>query len=151
MQQPALGSGISGVAPGKNREIRGSAHYLLRILEFNWSVKSNSGTSQMELAAHSLNPAVPPSALQQAQHTSDGAERRIAPRRRVLKNALIVFNSRYCTHRCFILNMSDTGAQLMPQDVTECPSEFVLKPQIGQERDCEVVWRKGEFVGVRYV
>ena len=106
----------------------------------------------MELAAHSpRNPAVPPSALQQTQHTADGAERRIAPRRRVLKNALIVFNSRYCTHRCFILNMSDTGAQLMPQDVAECPSEFVLKPQIGQERDCEVVWRKGEFVGVRYV
>jgi hypothetical protein len=152
MQQPALGSGISGGAPGKNREIRGSAHYLLRILEFTRGVKSNSGTSQMELAAHSpRNPAVPPSALQQTQHTADGAERRIAPRRRVLKNALIVFNSRYCTHRCFILNMSETGAQLMPQDVAECPSEFVLKPQIGQERDCEVVWRKGEFVGVRYV
>jgi hypothetical protein len=105
----------------------------------------------MELAAHtSLAPAVPPSALQPAQHAADNADRRIAPRRRVLKNALIVFNSRYCTHRCFILNMSDTGAQLMPQDAIECPSEFVLKPSIGQERDCEVVWRKGELVGVRY-
>jgi hypothetical protein len=39
----------------------------------------------------------------------------------------------------------------MPADVTQCPSEFVLKPQIGRERDCEVVWRKGGVVGVRYI
>ena len=106
----------------------------------------------MELAT--ATPAAIPSALRLAPAASDAAdsaERRIAPRRRVLKNALIVFNSRYCTHRCFILNMSDTGAQLMPQDAVECPSEFVLKPNIGQERDCEVVWRRGELVGVRYV
>jgi hypothetical protein len=106
----------------------------------------------MELAAPTpFTPAMPPPTLQQTHDAADGADRRIAPRRRVLKNALIVFNSRYCTHRCFILNMSDTGAQLMPQDAIECPSEFVLKPQIGKERDCEVVWRKGELVGVRYV
>src|SRR5436305_6525899 len=86
-----------------------------------------------------------------AHEASDDAERRISPRRRVLKNALIVFNGRYCTHRCFILNMSDSGAQLMPQDAGQCPSEFVLKPDIGRERDCEVVWRKGGVVGVRYV
>jgi hypothetical protein len=106
----------------------------------------------MELAAPTpFAPAVPPPVLQQIQRAADVAERRVAPRRRVLKNALIVFNSRYCTHRCFILNMSETGAQLMPQDAIECPGEFVLKPQIGKERDCEVVWRKGELVGVRYV
>ena len=94
---------------------------------------------------------MPPPTLQQTHDAADDAERRISPRRRVLKNALIVFNSRYCTHRCFILNMSDSGAQLMPQDAGQCPSEFVLKPDIGRERDCEVVWRKGGVVGVRYV
>src|SRR5205085_7561786 len=106
----------------------------------------------MELAAPSRT-AIPigMAPAQSAQHTPDPSDRRISPRRRVLKNALIVFKSRYCTHRCFILNMSETGAQLMPQDVAECPSEFVLKPTIGQERDCEVVWRKGELVGVRYI
>jgi hypothetical protein len=105
----------------------------------------------MELAAPTpFAPAAPPPALQQTQHAADGAERRVAPRRRVLKNALIVFNSRYCTHRCHPEHVR-TGAQLMPQDAIECPGEFVLKPQIGKERDCEVVWRKGELVGVRYV
>src|SRR5258705_4244137 len=106
----------------------------------------------MELAPPTpFAPGAPAPVLQQPPHVADAPDRRVAPRRRVLKNALIVFNSRYCTHRCFILNMSETGAQLMPQDVTECPSEFVLKQQIGKERDCEVVWRQGEFVGVRYV
>jgi hypothetical protein len=75
---------------------------------------------------------MPPPTLQQTHDTADGADRRIAPHRRALKNALIVFNSRYCTHRCFILNMSDTGAQLMPQDAIECPSEFVLNHRSGK-------------------
>jgi len=86
-----------------------------------------------------------------AHEAADNADRRISPRRRVLKNALIVFQSGYCTLKCFILDLSDTGAQLMPADITQCPGEFVLKPQIGQQRDCEVVWRKGGVVGVRYV
>jgi hypothetical protein len=106
----------------------------------------------MELAAPS--PVAIPAAMplaQAARDTVDAADRRISPRRRVLKNALIVFQSGYCTLRCHILNLSDTGAQLMPADVTQCPSEFVLKPQIGRERDCEVVWRKGGVVGVRYI
>jgi len=39
----------------------------------------------------------------------------------------------------------------MPADITQCPGELVLKPQIGQQRDCAVVWRKGGVVGVRCV
>jgi len=155
MQQRALRFEISG---GSGRtlleKMRDPGKRALFVEHFRVQLRCQIelGISQMELAAHtSFAPAPPPPALQQTQHTADGAERRIAPRRRVLKNALIVFNSRYCTHRCFILNMSETGAQLMPQDAVECPSEFVLKPQIGKERDCEVVWRKGELVGVRYV
>jgi hypothetical protein len=78
-------------------------------------------------------------------------ERRGAPRHRVLKNALIVFNNGHCTMNCQILDMSDTGAKLMPVDIFLCPREFVLKPQIGESRHCEVMWRKGTKVGVRYL
>lgn len=52
---------------------------------------------------------------------------------------------------CQVLNTSDSGALLMPADVVICPNEFVLKPQIGPARDCEVVWRKGMTLGVRYL
>jgi|SRR5207248_7438324 len=106
----------------------------------------------MELAAHSpvaSHGGVPVAAA--ASAAADNTERRISPRRRVLKNAMIVFQSGYCTLKCLILNMSDSGAQLMPADVTQCPGEFVLRPQVGQQRACEVVWKKGSLVGVRYV
>ena len=79
------------------------------------------------------------------------AERRSARRHRVLKNALIVFNNGHCSMGCQILDMSDTGAKLMPVDIFLCPKEFMLKPQIGESRHCEVMWRKGTKIGVRYV
>jgi hypothetical protein len=78
-------------------------------------------------------------------------ERRRTGRRRVLKGALIVFNGGYCTMSCQILDTSETGALLMPLDVILCPREFVLKPRIGPSRDCEVAWRKGKMLGVRYL
>ncbi|MBV8476503.1 MAG: PilZ domain-containing protein [Acidobacteriaceae bacterium] len=78
-------------------------------------------------------------------------ERRIARRQRVLKNALIVFNNGHCTMGCQIVDISETGAKLMPVDIFLCPKEFVLKSQFGEPRHCEVVWRKGTAIGVRYL
>jgi hypothetical protein len=78
-------------------------------------------------------------------------DRRRSPRRRKLKGALIVFRSGYCTMGCLILDTSDTGALVRPADIMLCPTEFVLKPRVGPSRDCEVVFRKGEDLGVRYL
>jgi len=74
-----------------------------------------------------------------------------APRRRVLKRARIVFQQGHCSIGCQILNVSDTGALILPADIFLCPKEFVLKPDIGDARNCEVVWRKGTQVAVRYI
>jgi hypothetical protein len=52
---------------------------------------------------------------------------------------------------CHILDISDAGALLKPADIYLCPREFRLKPDIGAVHDCEVVWRKGEVLGVRFV
>lgn len=52
---------------------------------------------------------------------------------------------------CQILNVSDTGALLIPADIILCPEEFVLKPDVGDQRNCEVVWRKGTHVAVRFL
>ena len=79
------------------------------------------------------------------------SENRRAPGRRVLKRARIVFQQGHCSMGCQILNLSDTGALLIPSDIILCPKEFVLKPDVGQQRDCEVVWRNGTQVAVRYV
>jgi hypothetical protein len=80
-----------------------------------------------------------------------GPDRRHDPRRRVLKGALIVFNGGHCTLGCQILDVSETGALVRPSDIFLCPVEFVLQPRVGPPRDCEVVWRKAETVGVRFI
>jgi hypothetical protein len=84
-------------------------------------------------------------------HGHPESDRRRAARRKVLKRGLIAFQSGRCTMGCQILEYSDTGAKVRPADIILCPSEFVLKPQVGPARDCEVVWRKGEIVGVRFL
>jgi PilZ domain-containing protein len=78
-------------------------------------------------------------------------DRRGDPRRQVLENALIVFNNGHCSMGCQILDLSDTRAKLAPADIMLCPREFVLKPQLGESRHCEVMWRRGAKIGVRYV
>jgi hypothetical protein len=80
-----------------------------------------------------------------------GVEQRHQPRRRVLQKALIVFDNGNCSMGCHVLDISDTGAKLMPADIILCPGEFILKPQNGEPRHCAVIWRKAAQVGVRYV
>ena len=82
---------------------------------------------------------------------STDPDRRREGRRRVLKSAMIVFNGGHCTLGCQILDVSETGALVMPADIFLCPTEFVLKPRVGSSRDCEVVGRKNYQVGVRYI
>jgi hypothetical protein len=77
-------------------------------------------------------------------------ERRGEPRRRALQNALIVFNNGHCSMGCQILDVSNTGAKLVPADIMLCPREFVLKLQDGESRQCEIAWRRGTKIGVRY-
>ena len=86
-----------------------------------------------------------------AEQGIEATERRNKSRRRVLKRALIVFNGGHCSMRCQILNISEVGAQVMPSDILLCTSEFVLKPDVGDQRNCEVAWRKGTTIGVRFV
>ncbi|HJU20566.1 MAG TPA: hypothetical protein VJ770_29295 [Stellaceae bacterium] len=98
---------------------------------------------------------IAPYALQTGARAAKAAEglpdRRRHPRRHALKSALLVFRGGHCTMGCRILNTSPDGALLMPADVVLCPGEFVLRPAVGPARGCEVVWRKGDRLGVRYL
>lgn len=79
-----------------------------------------------------------------------GIERRRYPRHRVSKSAAIVFGNDRRSIGCQILDVSESGAMLMPVDAALCPREFLLKPSDGGERNCEVVWRTGTKIGVKY-
>ena len=78
------------------------------------------------------------------------SNRRGVGRQRVLKKGLILFNDGRSSIGCHIVDISDTGAKLAPVDVFSCPGEFLLKLPIGEPRECEVMWRRGDRVGVRF-
>ena len=78
-------------------------------------------------------------------------DRRRARRQRSLLGAQIIFRGGHCAMTGQILNFSDTGALVRPRDVFLCPEKFTLKPRFEAQRDCEVMWRKGDMLGVRYM
>src|SRR3954451_11690284 len=78
-------------------------------------------------------------------------ERRRAPRYETHIGAHIGLERAQGDMRCYILNVSDTGALLLPADVLLCPSQFMLKPELGEPRKCEVVWTNGKLLAARFV
>jgi hypothetical protein len=78
-------------------------------------------------------------------------ERRHSPRCRALLGAQIVFRGGMCSMGCHIVDISPSGATLRPIDILRCPTKFLLKPRFEASRECEVVWKKGDLMGVRYV
>ena len=79
------------------------------------------------------------------------AERRRAPRYETHIGAFIGLPRGQGDMRCYILNVSDTGALLLPADVLLCPTQFTLRPELGEQRKCEVVWTNGRLLAVRFV
>ena len=79
-------------------------------------------------------------------------EARVAQRRRVLKAGLVATNDRHLTRNCTIRDISDTGARLRMESSLVVPDTFELIVEMdGLEANCEVVWRSGTEVGVRFL
>jgi hypothetical protein len=78
-------------------------------------------------------------------------ERRLLQRRRSLLGAQIIFRNGNCSMTCQVLDISETGALLRPLDLALCPNKFVLRPRFDPPRECEVIWRKGDVLGVSFV
>jgi hypothetical protein len=76
-------------------------------------------------------------------------EKRIAPRRRVLKAGSIVFDGGAV--RCTVRNRSATGAALDVETPLFIPDHFRLTVE-GEHLDqpCRVVWRKERHIGVAF-
>ena len=76
---------------------------------------------------------------------------REATRRKQLKAGIISFNNRHSTLPCSVRDISDKGARL-EAPAASVPDTFVLIVELdGLEAECEVVWRKVNFVGVRFL
>lgn len=79
------------------------------------------------------------------------AERRVAPRMRVLKRAKIIFNQGFSIFDCVVRNVSATGALLTLAESVHMPKEFQIK--IGEEppRPAKLVYRRTMFAGIRFL
>ena len=79
-------------------------------------------------------------------------EARAALRRRVLKSGIAASNDRRLTVSCTVRDLSATGARLRVEGLRTVPDTFELIIDLdGLEADCQVMWRKGGEVGVRFV
>lgn len=77
-------------------------------------------------------------------------ETRIATRRNLLKGGAISFGRDKIT--CAVRNISKTGARLEITRSIDLPDAFTLVIEMEHaERKCEVVWRKQNIVGVRFL
>lgn len=83
------------------------------------------------------------------QVANDG---RIAPRRRMLKSGKIAYSDRHVTIECLVRDMSATGARLRVEGSVTAPDTFeLLIPLDGLEANCQVVWRAGTDLGVKFL
>lgn len=79
-------------------------------------------------------------------------EQRRDHRRRVLKGATVAYNNRHCTISCMIRDISTGGARLSATSSVDIPDTFELIVELdGLEAECEVVWRYGKDIGVRFL
>lgn len=75
---------------------------------------------------------------------------RSGPRRKQLKSGIVAFNGRHSTLPCLVRELSEAGARL-EIDQAHVPDTFELIVELdGLEADCEVIWRRGDRVGVRF-
>jgi hypothetical protein len=89
---------------------------------------------------------------QGALATKAAEEPRHAARRRMLKAGVIAYNNRFCTLPCMVRDVSATGARLRVDTSVSAPDTFdLIIESDGLEASCEVVWRKANELGVRFI
>lgn len=87
-----------------------------------------------------------------SQADAAAANARATLRRRTLKAGKVAFNDRHCTLSCTVRDLSDTGARLRCEGSVSVPDTFDLIIDLdGLDASCEVVWRRGPELGVRFV
>jgi hypothetical protein len=79
-------------------------------------------------------------------------EARAAPRRKVLKAGIAASSNRHLTTSVTVRDLSATGARLRVDNIATIPDTFeLIIAADGLEAGCQVVWRKTNEVGVKFL
>lgn len=89
--------------------------------------------------------------MESAEESQLVEDLRGAPRRRTFKAARIVYNGGHSVLNCTVRDLSDSGACLMIDTFTELPESFAVYFQDGRKVPVEVIWKRNDRMGVRFV
>ncbi|MDX1401040.1 MAG: hypothetical protein R3245_03885, partial [Kiloniellales bacterium] len=67
------------------------------------------------------------------------------------KSSEIVYKKAFCLMNCLVLDLSENGARLRPDDAEACPEVFLLRLTDGVCHVCSVAWREDQELGVMFV
>jgi hypothetical protein len=59
-------------------------------------------------------------------------------------------NERGLARPCIVSNFSNTGAKITGVVASTVPDEFILGMAPGRARNCRVLWRSGDTLGVEF-
>jgi hypothetical protein len=90
--------------------------------------------------------------MEQQRPISSLSDNRCAQRRRMLKDGRIVINKGWSLIDCAIRDVSNAGARLSVKPQCELPNELELL-FVTEETlvPCELRWRRGDRLGVRFI
>jgi hypothetical protein len=73
-------------------------------------------------------------------------------RRSVQQSGWITLDGGFAARPCNVLDLSNSGAKLVVDDVVSIPNKMKLafSRDARSGRTCEVVWRRGKTLGVRF-
>lgn len=77
-------------------------------------------------------------------------ERRVNARIKTLKRSRIVHEDDNRGMRCFICDISTTGARLRPADASAVPDRFLLQVEHDLSLVCDVRYRSADELGVSF-
>ena len=79
-------------------------------------------------------------------------DHREAQRMKTLRGGKIIYNNKMSVNDCQIRDISDEGCRIIVESTMGIPSQFTLHILNGDiHHDCEVVWRKPDMMGVKYL
>lgn len=79
------------------------------------------------------------------------SERRSITRTTISKDALLFFDARRGVLTCRVQDVTNAGAGIELHSLNFLPLEFELSfDKFHTVRECRVIWRQGDFVGVAF-